>query len=1238
MKAPVSLCIIVKNDPLLINCVKSLRDFVEEVVIVDTGSTPENQAIYKELADIFEVYNDCNNSETGLIESFSKARQRSYDLSTKPWVMWADSDDEVIGGENLIRFTSSFIPNENTDAQSILFPYEYAYDGNGQCTLKHYRERLCSNKKHFHWIGPVHEVLVHNDGVKISLLSDDSIIYKHKRQYGNKPVESGRNLRILEKYVAGEGKGDPRQLYYLGLELYNNGFVDRAIDTLIEYVNVSGWDDERVMACLKLVDIYQGLNNAKEGIKWAFKTIEINETWGEGYFALGKLFYSLAESGGHNQHRNWERCVNFIKQGLALPPTKTLLFINPLEREHDIYKYLNLAQNALGDVKGALESTKIGLQKQDDKGLSFNKRLYEQYLAKQEIVLAANSLKEIGTLDQSNYNKLISIINNQPVDVNNTYPQYKKSATYPRDIAPDQFPVATISPHSQAWGIPNSLELDDLPLRMTNDQLQSVVIMMWRQYILHDELLAALSFLEKAPYDVRDTLITQEALIITKKMLGWLQDPELMQKHNAPTDPNTEIDIPMPYPLIQNQSGGRFFWVRDHLPNHKVSIVDFGCVDGCFTNRYAMMGHEVYGLDVVETSVALANKKAQEFNTGAKHIVTYFQDAVGKVPSRYFDYATSTDTYEHLMDPVKDMLLPAKQMLNDDGKFLLSTPYGAWFRGQYSSYAHPWLWANEGESWLCTRPRGHLIAPSSWSVSKHFIEAEYYVYNCHYVPSLLQNVENQGNIMAEAHVKFPPNYPGRDIVFYIGGHEVWTPLSVTNSLEKENTVCKMARQLAAKGNKVRVFANCGMHGEGVYDGVEYYQDHKFKNIKSDITIDKINEANVGLINSILNDIPLASNYLEIIKGDSLDVVFAIGDGVEFWNPQTIKNSGIGGSETMAMEMAKRLAALGNRVRVYNSCGQSGVFDRVEYYPTQMYNNLTCDVLVVSRNAAMLDDSFNIQAKLRLLWVHDIYAINATNALLLKADRILALSEWHKQNLIYAHNINPDHIIVTRNGIDLTRFDKKLIRDKYRAINSSSPDRSWITLLDCWPHIKAKVSKAELHLFYGFKNWEYSATEQNGQKQLIIRLKQQIKELEPLGVVYHDRVSQDQLAEEFLKSGVWAHPTWFTETSCITAMEAQAAGLRMVTSSIAALNETVGNRGILLNGDWMSYEYRNNFIDSVVDSMNRNDGSDRVTLQKYAAENFGLDSLAQDWDKMFHSLISDIGINPLVPYYPTIRYR
>lgn len=311
----------------------------------------------------------------------------------------------------------------------------------------------------------------------------------------------------------------------------------------------------------------------------------------------------------------------------------------------------------------------------------------------------------------------------------------------------------------------------------------------------------------------------------------------------------------------------------------------------------------------------------------------------------------------------------------------------------------------------------------------------------------------------------------------------------------------------------------------------------------------------------------------------LDIVFAAGAGCETWSPENLKTTGIGGSETMLIHQARNLAALGHKVRVYATV--DGTYDGVSYVHWSKYKDLACDVLVVSRNAQFLDDCHNVQAHLKLLWLHDVCAIAATSALLLKADRILCLSEWHKENVMNVHNLNADKIVVTRNGVDLERFMKPIKRNQYRCINSSSPDRSLPVLLECWKEIKRQVPEGELHIYYGFHNWKTVAAGDKLATESIELLERQIEETP--GVVFHDRVSQDELAEAFQASQAWLYPTWFTETSCISAMEAITAGCHIVTSPIAALKETCAGyeRTHFIEGVWTDKDYQERFIKQTV---------------------------------------------------------
>ena len=103
-----------------------------------------------------------------------------------------------------------------------------------------------------------------------------------------------------------------------------------------------------------------------------------------------------------------------------------------------------------------------------------------------------------------------------------------------------------------------------------------------------------------------------------------------------------------------------------------------------------------------------------------------------------------------------------------------------------------------------------------------------------------------------------------------------------------------------------------------------------------------------------------------------------------------------------------------------------------------------------------------------------------------------------------------------------------------------------------------------------------------------------------GIVLHGRVNQAELAEAMLSASVWFYPTWFSETSCITAMEAQAAGLICVCPPIAALAETTSVR-----------------LDDVVVAL-------RATERpKYDPDRFSLDTLATEWDARLRAVAQQV---------------
>jgi glycosyltransferase involved in cell wall biosynthesis len=371
----------------------------------------------------------------------------------------------------------------------------------------------------------------------------------------------------------------------------------------------------------------------------------------------------------------------------------------------------------------------------------------------------------------------------------------------------------------------------------------------------------------------------------------------------------------------------------------------------------------------------------------------------------------------------------------------------------------------------------------------------------------------------------------------------------------------------------------------------------------------------------------------------LDLVFFLGPGYEPWNPVTMAQTGMGGSETMAWELAKRLRAIGHRVRMFSHCTpeHEGVFEGVEYLDSSRYGGIECDVLISSRRADR-EVADAAKARLRLLYVHDVHVGAAlTPAAALRWDRILCLSEWHKAYMlaVYAEGVpaliaalRPEQIRVTRNGIAVERFSAQPERNPRRIVYSSSPDRGLKTLLEMWPAILAQEPEAELQIAYGWGNWEKSV--EIGMRvdiphmspTALRQIKHMVRSLPRVTAL--GRIDQGKLAELMLSSGVWAYPTWYSETSCITAMEAQAAGLYCVTVPVGALPETVGSNGALVPGNWETEPTdsdRAAFVAAVVDALRGN--VSREEIAAVARERFSLDTLAVDWDAMIREELAAV---------------
>ncbi|MGR5962053.1 glycosyltransferase family 2 protein [Bacillus paranthracis] len=93
MKPFMSACLIVKNEEdMLGKCLQSLRGYIDDIVVVDTGSTDMTKEIAKEFTD--KVY------DFKWMNDFAVARNFATSKASGEWILAIDAD-ECVDGENL---------------------------------------------------------------------------------------------------------------------------------------------------------------------------------------------------------------------------------------------------------------------------------------------------------------------------------------------------------------------------------------------------------------------------------------------------------------------------------------------------------------------------------------------------------------------------------------------------------------------------------------------------------------------------------------------------------------------------------------------------------------------------------------------------------------------------------------------------------------------------------------------------------------------------------------------------------------------------------------------------------------------------------------------------------------------------------------------------------------------------------------------------------------------------------
>lgn len=264
----ISLAMIVRNEAArLKECLESVKDAVDEIVIVDTGSCDETMRIARQYTG--KVYSFAWDND------FAAARNFAIEQTRHEWILSLDADERLEARAGALR---SLVSQTGYSAYRLpLYALKEAGD---------YREHdrfavLRLFQRQYRFTGAIHEYVCIADPEEVGTTAEPVICHIEVSP-AERRRRRGRNIALLKKAMA-EDTADPYLQYYLGVEwlglgryhLASRSFQDAvrqftpeqtvfrspAVRHLIQCYKHAGRLDEAICLCLEESQQYPGYSD-----------------------------------------------------------------------------------------------------------------------------------------------------------------------------------------------------------------------------------------------------------------------------------------------------------------------------------------------------------------------------------------------------------------------------------------------------------------------------------------------------------------------------------------------------------------------------------------------------------------------------------------------------------------------------------------------------------------------------------------------------------------------------------------------------------------------------------------------------------------------------------------------------------------------------------------------------------------------------------------------------------------
>jgi len=282
--AGISVCMIVKNEERFLDqCLRSVQDIADEIVIVDTGSTDRTVEIAKSFG--------ARVIEREWRNDFGWARNQAIEMATKRWILILDADEELTPQSKASLLALKSVPAWLTAVWVRIFNKSDDYVGTGD--MSHALIRIFPNHESIRYRGLIHEFpTIDGDinGLKGATSPIGIVHHGYTKEVVMGRGKGARNLAIV-KAAAERDPGDAYNWFNVGSTAFLVGDFETARDALERMVELVGGQNRGFVpnGLAVLAEIYSDkLGQPVKGEEVARRCLAVSPNYANAHFQLGK--------------------------------------------------------------------------------------------------------------------------------------------------------------------------------------------------------------------------------------------------------------------------------------------------------------------------------------------------------------------------------------------------------------------------------------------------------------------------------------------------------------------------------------------------------------------------------------------------------------------------------------------------------------------------------------------------------------------------------------------------------------------------------------------------------------------------------------------------------------------------------------------------------------------------------------------------------------------------------------